>query len=55
MIGKLEDMMGFIFKAVKWIIMIGLIVFTVIMYKSCQSTVDVLENAKIEASSSKRL
>lgn len=47
MIEKLEDMMGFVFKVVKWIVMIGLIVFTVIMYKSCNRTIDII-NEPIE-------
>lgn len=49
MIEKLEDMMGFIFKTVKWIVMIGLIVFTVIMYKSCTKTIEVIEHSKEKA------
>lgn len=46
MIEKIEDFMGFIFKAAKWIVMVGLIVFTVIMYKSCEQTTAIIEEVK---------
>lgn len=45
MLEKLENFMGFIFKMAKWIIMLLFIVFVVILFRSCSSTMDVMNEA----------
>jgi hypothetical protein len=49
MLSKLNDFMGIILKSIAFMIIGITIVFIVILTKSCSDTVEVMDNAKIEA------
>jgi ABC-type transport system involved in Fe-S cluster assembly fused permease/ATPase subunit len=55
MLEKLENFMGFIFKMTKWIIMLLFIVFVVILFRSCSSTMDIMDEATSKYSTSQSI
>jgi len=46
MFKKLENFMDFIFKMAKWILMILFVVFVIVLFRSCSSTVEEMDAIK---------